>query len=177
MPQLEKNYAEAIFSLGLEDDKLNEYHQSVKELITVLEQNKKFEDVLSNAFISKKERHEIIDRVFKGKVEDGLLTFFHVINENGRMNRFHKILIEFNLMCNEHFNIIEGICYSSFKLESKQLERLMDALSKREGKQVHLTSRINKELIGGLKIIIGDRVYDSSILSTVENIRRNLLKE
>lgn len=177
MSQLEKNYAEALFQISLEEGKLEEIHILSKKVVKLLEENKQFEELLSNAFLDKKERHKIIDNVFKNQVDDLFLHFLHVINDNGRMSHLVKILKEINSLCNEHFNVLEGICYTSFKMSDEQLSQLMNALSLKEGKQVYLVNRINKDLIGGVKIIIGDRVYDSSVLTTIESIRKNLLNK
>ena len=45
----------------------------------------------------------------------------------------------------------------------------------KQGKEVVLVNKVNPELVGGVKIIVGDRVYDSSVSSTIENIKKNLL--
>lgn len=175
MSQILKNYASAIFEISLEKDSLNDDYKTFKEILILLEENPKFKNLLANLFISKEERNSIVDNVFKGKINEHLLSFIHVIIDNGRADELSQILKEFISLYNDHFGIVEGICYSSFKLNEKQLNDLMSALSKRENKKVYLINKINKELIGGVKIIIGDRVYDSSINATIDNIKKNLL--
>lgn len=175
MSQIEINYAIAMKDISLSNQRLEEDQKVVKEILLILEENKDFEKVLYSPFLSKEKRQSIIDEVFKNKINKDLLSFFHVIIENGRGNKFKKILKEFDSMCNDYFGVKEGICYSAFKLEQKQINSLCEALSKREGKKVVLINKINPKLIGGVKIIIGDRVYDSSVINTIDNIKKNLL--
>lgn len=175
MAQLETNYALAMKEISLENGLLKDNQHQVKEIIKLLEENKSFENVLSSAFIDKVEKQNIVDEVFKGQVDKDLLSFFHIIIENNRGNKFLSILKEFNSLCNEYFGIIEGICYSAFELDKSQLNKLEKALSMKQGKEVVLINKVNPELVGGVKIIVGDRVYDSSVSSTIENIKKNLL--
>ena len=175
MAQLENNYALAMKEISLKKNTLKETQKEIREIIKILEENENFEKILSSSFVSKEEKHNVINNVFSNYVNKDVLSFFHVIIENNRANLFLPILKEFNSLCNEHYGVIEGLCYSAFLLSKEQIEKIEKTLSLKEGKTVILKNKINPSLIGGVKIIINDRVYDNSVVNRIENIKKNLL--
>lgn len=175
MAQLEINYALAMKDISLEKGVLKDNQIIVKDIIKLIEENEDFEKILSSSFIIKEEKHNLIDNVFSSSINKDLLSFFHVIIENNRANLFLSILKEFNSLCNEYYGVVEGLCYSAFLLDKKQIEKLEKTLSKKEGKTIVLKNKVNPSLIGGVKIVINDHVYDSTVVNKIDNIKKNLL--
>ena len=138
MAQLEINYALAMKDISLEKDALKDNQIIVKDIIKLIEENEDFEKILSSSFIIKEEKHNLIDKVFSSSINKDLLSFFHVIIENNRANLFLSILKEFNSLCNEYYGVVEGLCYSAFLLDKKQIEKLEKTLSIKEGKTIVL---------------------------------------
>jgi F-type H+-transporting ATPase subunit delta len=92
------------------------------------------------------------------------------------MNYILDILSSFNSLCNEHFGVLEGIIYSVEPLDKKYIQQIQDILSKKENVKCELKNIIDKSLIGGLKVMINDHIYDDSIKFHLEKMKSTLLK-
>lgn len=174
MDSLYSRYANGLFSLALEENKVDLYRKKIKMIKNVFEENEDFLHLLSSCFISNKDKDEIIDKVFKSE-EEYIRNFLKIIFLNKRGNCLIKILNEFIKTCNENLNIKDGIVYSVNKLSNKQIERIQESLSTRLNCQVELTNSIDEKLLGGVKVTIEDKIFDGSIKNKLEKLKESLI--
>ena len=77
-------------------------------------------------------------------------------------------------MINEELNIDEGYVYSTEPLDASQIAKIEDAVGKKLGHKVELKNNIDSRLIGGVRVVINDHVYDGSIKFKLETLKNNL---
>ena len=87
-----------------------------------------------------------------------------------------EILNDFNTKCNDKQNILEGTIYSVIELNEDQISRIEQVISKKLDKKVELKNEINSSLIGGVKVVINDMVFDGSITNRIESLKNSLTK-
>ena len=93
---------------------------------------------------------------------------------NRREKYLLPILYEFISLSNEEDNISEGYVYVVEKLSKKQLEDIQRAISKKLNKEVFLYQKIDESLIGGIKVVISDYVFDASIKHKLDSLKNTL---
>lgn len=175
MDSLYNRYASALFSIAKEKGCIEEYRSEIKLLIDVLKDNVDLEHLFSSWFIELKEKEDIIDKVFNDFKED-IRNFIKVIVANRRGNELHKILEEYVKISNAELGIEEGIVYSTEKLTKAQIDKIEKKLSEVTKVKVELVNRIDERLIGGIKVVLNDSVYDGSLRNKIESLRKALLK-
>ena len=175
MLEISLRYGSALFSIALEQNKVKEWQIEIKELINLLEDNQDFVMLLSSKFLSLDKRKQIVDETIKFDDEE-LNSFIKVIIDNNRSEYLIDILYAFNTLCNEHQGIVEGLLYSVTPIEKTQIQLIEKSLSEKEKRKVELRNLIDKSLIGGLKVVIEDRVYDDSIKYHLEKMKTTLMK-
>ena len=175
MESIPSRYGQALYSLALEQDKLLSWQEEVKELKTVFEENSDFIMVLGSSFLPLKERQEILEKTLVG-VDKNIVALILVIMENNRTNKLLDVFDAFNSYCNEYRGISEGYVYSTLKLDKKIISQIEEKISKIEKHQVELKNVIDPTLIGGVKVVIHDRIYDGSIKHHIEMMKKDLLK-
>lgn len=175
MESIPSRYGQALYSLALEQDKLLSWQEEVKELKTVFEENSDFIMVLGSSFLSLKERQEILEKTLVG-VDKNIIALILVIMENNRTSYLLDVFDAFNSYCNEYRGISEGYVYSTLKLDKKIISQIEEKISKIEKHQVELKNVIDPTLIGGVKVVIHDRIYDGSIKHHIEMMKKDLLK-
>ena len=92
---LAKNYAEALFSLSLDNDNYLEIQKEMKTLKQVLNENEEFVSLLCSSFLSLKEKEEIIDKVLADFSED-VKSLLKVICKNQRASITLNVIEEYN---------------------------------------------------------------------------------
>ena len=174
MNQIAQTYAEALFSLGLEDKKLAKLQDEGKTLSEIIHDNEDFLLLIDSRFMSREERQDIASKILKDFDED-IVNFVKVLITNNRTNYIKDVLEAFNSLCNEYKGVKEGLIYSAFPLDKETINKIKNKISQIEGMDVELISRIDPSLIGGVKVVINSHVYDGSIKNQLERMQIDLL--
>lgn len=174
MNQIAQTYAEALFSLGLEDKKLSKLQDEGKALSEIIHDNEDFLLLIDSRFMSREERQDIASKILRDFDED-IVNFVKVLIANNRTNYIKDILEAFNSLCNEYKGVKEGLIYSAFPLDKETINKIKNKISQIEGMDVELISRIDPSLIGGVKVVINSHVYDGSIKNQLEKLQIDLL--
>ena len=170
------NYGLALFSLALDKSKVEEYKSEMKKWEEIFHENEEFLDVLNSAFLSKSERKNILEKTCVGMNEDILHLFFIVI-DNGHINYMFEIIDSFISYCNDYLGIKEGIIFSTTHLDSNTINQIEEKISKLENRKIYLRNLIDKSLIGGVKVAIGDHIYDGSLKYRISEVKKHLLNK
>ena len=175
MKELTSRYSTALFSLKRDENKLLESQLEIKELIKVLRENPDFLTLLDSSYKEFKEKEEIIDNVFKS-LDEETRSFIKIVTRNHRAMFLIEIFEEFNSLVNEYRGVLEGLVYSTEPLKESDLNRLNQKISEIEKRPTELRNIIDPTLIGGVKVVINDHIYDGSIKHHIENMKLSLSK-
>ena len=176
MNQIAQTYAEALFSLGLEEKKLDALQEEGKALSEIIEDNEDFLWLLDSRFMSGNERKEVASKILKD-FDDDIVNLVKVIIDHNRTYLMKDILLAFNSLCNEHKGVKEGLIYSAFSLDKKTLNNIKNKISQIEQMDVELIPHVDPTLIGGVKVVINSHVYDGSIKNQLEKMQIDLLRK
>ena len=176
MLEIAQNYANALLSIAIEDNKVIDYQTEVKELSKIIKDNPDFLMLIDSRFLSVEERKEEAEKVLKGFSTD-VINFIKIIVEHNRVNYLEDILQAFNTLCNESRDIVEGLIYTAFPLKEEILLKIKNKISQIEHRDVDLIVRIDPSLIGGVKVVINSHVYDGSIKNQLEKMQIDLSRK
>ncbi len=175
MESVASRYGLALYSLALEENKIDSWQKDVKTLKSIFEENTDFIMILGSSFISLEERLEIVEKTLVG-VDKNIIGLIDVIMENNRTDLILDVFESFNSYCNQYRGVSEGLIYSTLKLDQTVIDQIEKKISKIENNKVELKNVIDPSLIGGVKIVIKDRIYDGSIKHNIEMMKKDLLK-
>ena len=176
MKELAQNYASALLSLAVDDNKVIDYQKEVKELRKIIRDNEDFILLLDSRFLSIEERMDNAEKILKVFSPD-VVNFIKIIIIHNRVSYLEDILEAFNSLCNENQDIVEGLIYSAFQLGEDTLLKIKKKISQIESHEVDLIPRIDPSLIGGVKVVINSHVYDGSIKNQLEKMQIDLLRK
>ncbi len=174
MDSLYIRYASALLSLAKDENNVLAYKMAMNELSVYFLDNEDIGEYLKSYFVNESEKNTLIDVLVKDFKLKSLSSFLKLLVKKHRFNQFKYIAKEFNSLANEELNIHSGIVYSTIPLTDKEMQQITLSISKREKRQVELINKIDKRLIGGVKIVVDDRVYDGSIKCKLEAMKNNL---
>lgn len=175
MESVASRYGLALYSLALEENKIDSWQKDVKTLKSIFEKNTDFIMILGSSFLSLEERIEILEKTLVG-VDRSIVALIDVIMENNRTDLILDVFESFNSYCNQYRGVSEGLIYSTLKLDQTVIDQIEKKISKIENNKVELKNVIDPSLIGGVKIVIKDRIYDGSIKHSIEMMKKDLLK-
>ncbi len=175
MKEITSRYAEALYSLKRDSNKLLESQSEVKELRKVFEENPDFIVLLDSSYKSLEEKLQIIDKTLVG-VDEEIKNLIKIVVQNHRAKYILEIFEGFNSLVNEYRGVTEGLVYSTERLTESQLDKLNKTISEVENHPIELKNIIDPTLIGGVKIVINNHIYDGSVKHHIEELKLSLLK-
>jgi F-type H+-transporting ATPase subunit delta len=168
---LARPYAEAAFRLAGGANALPKWSGMIGALAQVAE-DKRVLAAIANPAFSDAQAAGVFISILAGKLDGQGENFVRVLAENKRLELLPEIHLQFEVLKNEKEGVVEAEVYSAFDLSDAQIADLAQRLEKRTGRKVRTKVQIDKELIGGVKVVIGDKVIDGSArgqLAALEN--------
>jgi F-type H+-transporting ATPase subunit delta len=164
-------YAEAAFRLAGAQGKLAEWSAMLANLSAVAADARVRAAIGDPNFPAAKVAGMFI-AILAGKLTGEAENFVRVLAENGRLDVLAEIRSQFEALKNEREGTVEAEVYTAFELDAAQVADLVARLEKNTGRKVKARVSLDKSLIGGVKIVIGDKVIDGSAraqLGALEN--------
>lgn len=174
---ISKTYGEALFELAVEEGKVSVLVEEIQAILKVLEENQEFLALMNHPKILKEEKIKVMEEVFKGRVQEELVSFFRLIIMKDRYGEIQSILNYFldEVKKLQGIGVVHVTTAAALSLVQKQkVERRL--LETTGYKRLEMHYKTDKELIGGMVIRIGDRVVDSSVKTKLSELTKQLLK-
>lgn len=170
MKETNKEYAEALFEIAVENKCMDEFSVALKQILELLEENKEYTEFLASPALPLSERLEAIDEAF-GKMPEEIVSFLKLLVENGHVKELSECINEFFGLEMLLKNSMTVTVYSSIDLTEAQKEKLVKNLKNKYGKTVNAEYKTDKSLIGGIKIVMEDKVLDGSIEKRLQSLK------
>ncbi|AEB76931.1 F0F1 ATP synthase subunit delta [Clostridium botulinum] len=173
---LDRRYALALYEVAEKNGKVEEYIQELKEIVDLINNNEELLKIVQHPEVTTSKKKKIFKEIFKGKIDDNLLAFLLILIEKERIMYLKEKVKEMEKIHLEKQNIIVAHIKSVVPLSEEQKNILIEKLSKKYQKNIMLKEQLDKSLIGGLYVRIGDDVIDGTIKGKFEEIRKRVSK-
>ena len=104
-------------------------------------------------------------------------NLLRTVIDNGRLAALPEIAAQFHALVNARSGVSDAIVYSAFPIDAAQLADVVAALEKRFGRKLNASVVVEPELIGGIRVVVGDEVLDTSVKARLEQMKVALLRE
>ena len=130
-----KVYGDALFSLALEENKLDEVWEEVKLLSSALQENKEFTNMMTHPDMTQEKGLALLEEAFGGKLSDVMMGFFQVLVKKGRFSEILSVLDYFQKEAKEYKKI--GVVYVTTPtgLTEEQKSSIVERLTQISGYQ------------------------------------------
>ncbi|BCZ44508.1 ATP synthase subunit delta [Clostridium gelidum] len=174
---LDRRYALAIYEVAEEKGKVDEYLKDLREICDLFDNNKDFYEVIKHPKINTIKKKEIFTDLFKGRIDDELLSFMIILIEKNRILYLKEKLNEMEKIDLERKNIIKGVVKTAIPILPDELEKLKLIFEDKYDKTIRFDTEVDKNLLGGVYVKIGNDVIDDTIKSKIEEMKVLMLKK
>jgi F-type H+-transporting ATPase subunit delta len=154
-------YAEAAFRLADAQGKLADWSVALANLSAVAA-DERVRAAIGDPNLPAAKLAGLILAILAGKLSGESENFVRVLAENGRLEVLAEIRAQYEILKNNREGVVEAEISTAFEMDPAQLADLVARLEKKTGRKVRARVSVDKSLIGGVKIALGDKVIDGS---------------
>ena len=155
-------YAEAAFRLALEGSALQHWSDML-ELIEAVVSDEQVASRIGDPNVNEHGLESLILGSLGDRLDGSGRNFVQVLVQNGRLQVVPQIRGLYEELKRDHEGVLEAKIISALPVGDDQVRPLLDALEKKYGRKVSAQIEVDPELIGGARIIIGDKVIDATV--------------
>jgi F-type H+-transporting ATPase subunit delta len=165
-------YAEALFKASGAD--LAATATWLDELAAIAA-NVQLQQFAENPSITSAQAFDVITGVAKTALPESAKNFLRAVIDNGRLSVLPEIAAQFRALKNAQTGSADATVFSAFALDAAALAELAVTLEKRFGRKLNLKVELEPALIGGVRVVAGDEVLDTSVKARLEQMKVALM--
>ena len=170
-----KNYAEALFKIGKEQNSIDKLYVQLRDVCQIIKESNDLKTFLENPLINTNDKKEIIYKIFGKGFDLQIINILNLLADNKRMKLINTIYFSYEKLYEEIAKIQKITVISAVELNNDSKNRLENIIKFKIGQTIIPTYKIKKEIIGGLIIKIGDKIIDLSLNSKINNMEKQLI--
>jgi F-type H+-transporting ATPase subunit delta len=162
-------YAEAAFALARQHNQLDDWSEMLALMVGVYE-DPQFQAAIAAPTITSAD----IERLFLGicgeRIDGNARNFIQLLVANGRLPAIAEMRALFEQLKSEEEGVVDAQISSAYPLDDRQLDQIVALLAKRYNKKISPTVDVDSQLIGGIKVQVGDKVWDASVRGRLQDM-------
>jgi F-type H+-transporting ATPase subunit delta len=162
-------YAEALFRVAKAGD-LAAWSTLVSEMASV-GAHPDVQSLASNPNVSNTQVADTLAVILTSPLTDEAKNFIGMLVENGRMSLLPEIGAQFHVLKNAQEGAADAEIISAFDLDKAQVSQLVTALEKKFGRKLNPSVQVDPSLIGGVRVVVGDEVLDTSVRAKLQQMQ------
>ena len=114
---------------------------------------------------------DLMTAVVKTPLSPQVHNFLRAVLDNGRLDALPAIAAQFHALVNAQSGISDATIHSAFPIDGAQLADVVATLEKRFARKLNASVVVQPELIGGIRVVVGDEVLDTSVKARLEQMK------
>jgi F-type H+-transporting ATPase subunit delta len=168
-------YAEAVFKLAKSDGRFDDWSALLERLDAAVAQ-KDVRECAGNPNVRASQLADLLVSVMGDGVSAEAKNFIGLLVDNHRLTAVREIHELYEALRREREGVVEAQIISAYPLDDAQLSALVSGLEHRFKRKVEPNVSVDKELIGGVRVAVGDEVIDGSVRGKLAAMSTALLK-
>ena len=167
-------YGHALFNAAKERGKIYEIKEEFDAVSEIFAENPLLKKLFGVPTVTVREKKAVAEKVFGGWISQELLNFIFILIDKRRIGAWEGIGKEYERLVWEKDKHARGVLYSVVPIEGEKLKAFEFKTDAMIGKRIQLENRIDKSLIGGVKIYVDGKLIDASVRTRLENMKQRI---
>jgi len=169
-----KRYAIALFELAKEHNQVAKYDQELRVIKQVMDENSEVSKALESPGVSTADKHAIINTL-AAHASITVSNTLKLLVERRRSNEIAAVCEEFIKLSNEERGVADATVYSARPLTEAEETNVSQTFARKVGKQtLNIENIVDSNLLGGLKVQIGNRIFDGTLRGKLDRLQKQL---
>lgn len=168
-----RRYAKALFEVASEQDCVDLIEKDLKQISDTFAASPELQKLFIHPAIGAEQKKELAAKVFKG-LNEYTSNLVCLLIDRHREAILHDIFGEYKALANEAKGIAEAIVTTAFELTDRDKEQLLATFEPIIGKKMKIIEKVDSDILGGVIVQIGDRLYDGSLRTKLDRFQERL---
>lgn len=169
-----KRYAKALYEVAREQGLVAEVEADLRSVAASIQDSAELRAMLDHPGIAARQKQDVIRSLFADKVQTAVLNTLLLLIDRRREAIMPVLAGPYTAIANREQGRADAVVVTPVPLTPAELEQVAVRFGKLTGKKVRVTGRIDKKLIGGMQVMIGDRFYDGSLSGKLARLQKTL---
>lgn len=164
-------YARALRDIAIERGKIDEIAEELESLEQALYGDKSLRVFFESPKIPRPEKKSVLEKTLSGKVSAEVLNLLKILVDRGRQGLLDQICATFAELYDSHMKRMHVTVDCAVPIADQQASQLKELLGSRLDRTITMETRVDDDLLGGMKVRFGDTVIDGSIRTQLNKVR------
>ena len=137
--------------------------------------NPQLRQLADNPKVTADQVFAVVSGVARLAQSDMAKNFLRTVIDNGRLTALPEVAAQFRALVNRRSGSSDAVVHSAFPMDAAALAEVGSALEKRFGRKLNLSVQQDDSLIGGIRVVVGDEVLDTSVKARLEQMKAALV--
>lgn len=170
-----RQYAEALFSVAAEVQAEKAVRDSLALINNAPKISPEFRSFLHSKRVSRSDKSKAIQKILGASCHTIVISFIDLLKDENLINLFSHLEKAYSVLYKSSMNVVAVTAYVAKKFSEPDIRELKNSLESSLGKTAELTVNVDKTLIGGIKLRVGNTFLDASIRNQLETMRKALI--
>lgn len=167
---VDNTYGIALYDAAKDLGKVDSMLEEAEAVLEIFKREKSFYSYLKHPAVSAADKKQTLKEVFSGRISQEMLNFLYVLEDKRRIGNYERIVRAYRKLKDEEEGKATGVVYSVVPLNEEQMEKLQGQTSALLRTNVVLRNEIDKNLIGGVKVLVDGKIIDASLKKRLEDL-------
>jgi F-type H+-transporting ATPase subunit delta len=172
--RLVTRYAEAFLEYARDSIGIDRALEELRAVKDMLRDNPEFKELLENPAINYAEKCGVVDDVFSKGFSAQTRNFLKLLLKKGRIDKFHN-MAEYARIRYSHGDKVRGLLYTSYLMDTNTMESFKATAENKLRAKLQLYVNLDPEMLGGARLVVGNKIWDGSVRKRLEDLKRKLL--
>ncbi|ETT42077.1 F0F1 ATP synthase subunit delta [Paenibacillus sp. FSL P4-0338] len=166
-------YAKALYSAAVDEGITLQVEEQLKLVVEVLYNDAEVKRFILAPRISQSDKLNVLRGTLQGKVSEAVMNTVQLLVERGRTDIFEELLAKYIKIEGDALGIGYATVYSAYSLNQAEQDSVAAEFSQLTGRKIRVTNVVDRSLLGGLKVLIGDTLYDGSLAGKLTRLEKS----
>jgi F-type H+-transporting ATPase subunit delta len=169
-----KKYAHALYNVAVQQEDVKEVNDRINYIANVMKAVPEFSQLLQTHRVSTENKINILKNVLKDNVSSLEIELISDILEHNNILILSDIAKHFEYLVETDSNLVNMAITSATELSAEEVEHIQSNIESQLNKKVDVRTAIDKSLIGGVRLRVGNIVIDNTISRRLDMLKNTL---
>jgi F-type H+-transporting ATPase subunit delta len=175
MQEIAEVYARALFDAVKDAGVLDRVHDELDQFTDTLDSDRDLQIFFFSPYFSSEEKKQGVRRILDD-ADSRFVNFLELLAERHRMPVIFRIRRAFEALWADENKLLPVTVTSAVELDDGLVSDIGKRIEEQTGRRVELSSKVDPDLLGGLKVSVGNMVLDASVRNRLEQLRKQVAK-